>query len=197
MRITLKYFNACTKPRLVLLVVLLNASCSSFTPNYYSLANVKQPDDTYLTIDKTIGVEQVIMPAYLSGRRLFITTADRQIKRLSGTAWIQDLDIGLTHRLIAFLQQKFRQPSVYHYPWDTDIAPDIKLTLYITRFSALAGQVYLQANWVIDNLSGTKPNTHLFNTTVSTDMSADNIVKAMSQGFGQLEEKIALSVKQY
>ncbi len=182
---------------LLITFVLLMVGCSSAPSHYYSLLNVKQPHSTYPSKGKSIGVEQVIMPKNLSGRRLFIATANHQIKNVSGARWAQNLDTELTHRLIEFLQKKFTQPSVYLYPWETSVAPDVKLTLNITRFIASEGQVHLQANWIIGNLTEAKRNTHLFNTMVATNMRVDDVVRAMDLGFSQLEAKIALTIKQY
>ena len=117
------------------------------------------------------------------------------ITLLNDAVWGEDLDAGLTQRLISFLQKKFKQPSVYAYPWDLDRVPTLKVSMDITRFIAYKDKVYLDANWEVVHTKTQKRKAKLFSTTVDTRSSAASIVEAMNRAFGQLEEDVAKGIK--
>jgi cholesterol transport system auxiliary component len=135
------------------------------------------------------------MPAYLFKRQIAFAKSPSQIGFLSGAEWGEDLDEGLTNRLIAFLQKKFRDPRVYEYPWQTDNQPTQRVKVNITRFIAYGDRVYLDANWEIRNSSG-RSRSSLFETTVPTRSGkAADIVASMDAAFRQLEESVANGLK--
>jgi cholesterol transport system auxiliary component len=163
--------------------------------NYYVLSTASQPKTTYSSKDKVIGVEKVTVPEYLFKREIAVAKSASQIIFLDGSEWAEDLDSGLTHRLIVFLQKKFKQPSVYAYPWGTDIQPDIKVKVRVTRFIAQDTNVYLDANWEVRSMRTEKSSVKLFSTIVPTNTDASSIVDAMNIAFGQLEEDVAKGIK--
>jgi len=168
------------------------------TSNYYILSIASQPKVTYAHKNDSIGVETVTIPAYLYKRDIAYAKSEREIGFLDGSNWGEDLDKGLTHRLIAFLQKKFNQPRIYEYPWGTDNHPNKKIRLSISRFIAYGDRVYLDANWDIKSLDNQKNRAKLFQTTVKIDKSgADGIVDAMNVAFGKLEESIAKGIKTF
>lgn len=164
--------------------------------NYYVLSTASQPQKIYSSKDQVIGVEKVTVPEYLFKREIAVAKSASQIIFLDGSEWAEDLDSGLTHRLIVFLQKKFKQPSVYAYPWGTDIQPDMKVKVRVTRFIAQGENVYLDANWEVRNMKSEKRTLKLFSTIVPTKTDAGSIVDAMNRAFGQLEEDVAKGVKQ-
>ena len=160
--------------------------------NYYVLSVASQPNKVYAHKNRVIGVEKVTIPAYLYKREIAIAKSPSQIGFMSGSEWGEDLDQGLTNRLISFLQKKFRQPRVYEYPWNTDSKPSRKVKLQITRFIAYGDSVYLDANWEVENLSTGGSRSRLFSTSVpTTSGNAASIVASMDAAFRQLEESIA------
>ena len=130
---------------------LLNGCLSS--SNFYVLSVASQPQSTYASYNRSIGVEKVTIPAYMFKRQIAFAKSPSQIAFMSDSEWGEDLDEGLTHRLISFLQKKFRQPRVYQYPWQTDTLPYKKVKLQVTRFIAYGDRVYLDANWEVETLS--------------------------------------------
>lgn len=181
---------------LTLITVLSLNGCIS-SRSYYVLSNTSIPEVKYQNKHRVIAVEKVTVPEYLYKREIAVAKTSSQITLLSGAVWGEDLDTGLTHRLISFLQKKFNQPSVYAYPWGVNRQPTVKVKVDVTRFIAQGDKVYLDANWEVVQVSTEKRQARLFSTSVATGSDANSIVDAMDRAFGQLEENVALGVKRF
>ena len=180
------------------LVTLLGLNgCLSSSSNYYVLSMASQPSVVYIKKNTIIGVEKITVPGYLYKREIAVAKSSNQITLLGDALWGEDLDAGLTQRLISFLQKKFNQPNVYAYPWDVERQPNIKVGVQITRFIAQGDKVYLDANWELTQLVTHSRKSRLFSTTVPTGSDASSIVKAMDRAFSQLEEEVAKGVKRF
>jgi len=166
-----------------------------FSNNYYVLSNASQPTQTYAYSNIRIGVEKVTVPEYLFKRDIAVAQTNSQIRLLPNAAWGEDLDTGLTHRLITFLQKKFNQPNVHKYPWGVDKQPTKKVKVQISRFIAMGDKVYLDANWEVLNMRTGSTKARLFSTSVLTSDDASAIVSAMDKAFGELEEVVARGIK--
>ena len=175
-------------------ILLLSFSGCMTSSNYYVLSIAPQPATHYANKNRSIGVKKVTIPEYLYKREIAVAKTSSYITLLTGAVWGEDLDAGLTQRLISFLQKKFQQPSVYAYPWSLDRVPSITVTMDITRFIAYKDKVYLDANWEVVHLSSQKRKAKLFSTTVATSSDAESIVDAMNRAFGQLEEDVAKGI---
>ncbi len=180
--------------RLWLLPILLIMSGCALSNNYYVLSTAAQPSQHYRQKHRVIGVEKVTVPKYLFKREIAVAKSPSQITFLDGAVWAEDLDVGLTQRLIGFLQKKFNQPNVYAYPWGVDRQPTIKIKVQITRFIAQGDKVYLDANWEIENLRTHRRKAKLFSAAVPTASDAASIVSAMDGAFGMLERDIAKGI---
>ncbi len=175
-------------------LITLNG-CLSTTSNYYVLSMASTPSIVYKKNNSVIGVEKITVPGYLYKREIAVAKNTNQITLLNNALWGEDLDAGLTQRLISFLQKKFNQPNVYAYPWGIEKQPTAKVSVQITRFIAHGDKVYLDANWEVINMRTKKHKARLFSTSVSTGSDADSIVSAMNTAFGQLEESVALALR--
>lgn len=180
---------------LLTLISLLSFNGCVSSSHYYVLSNAPAPTVLYPNKHNVIGVEKVTVPEYLYKREIVVAKTSSQISMLNGAVWGEDLDAGLTRRLIGFLQKKFNQPSVYAYPWGVERQPSVKVNVNITRFIAQGDKVYLDANWEVMQLSTHKRKVKLFNTYVTTGTDASSIVDAMDRAFGQLEEDVARGVQ--
>lgn len=178
-----------------LFMVILGLQGCMTSGSYYVLSISPQPTTVYAAQDRVIGVKKVSIPEYLYKREIAVAKSSSQITLLSGAVWGEDLDSGLTQRLIGFLQKKFREPNVYSYPWGVDRQPNVVVTLDITRFIAYGDRVYLDANWEVKRVRTGKGKAKLFSTSVPTKSDAASIVDAMNRAFGQLEEDIAKGIK--
>lgn len=179
-------------------ILLLNITgCASKSGNYYVLSMASQPSVVYKNNKSMIGVEKITVPGYLYKREIAIAKSTNQITLLNNAVWGEDLDEGLTQRLISFLQKKFNQPNVYPYPWGTGKQPTLKVSVKINRFIAQGNTVYLDASWEVMNLRTQKRKARLFSTSVAAKSDADSIVTAMNRAFGQLEEKVALDINHF
>ena len=90
------------------LIILFTLNGCVSSGNYYILSQPSQPTATYANKSRIIGVEKVTVPAYLYKREVAVAKTLSQISLLSGAVWGEDLDEGLTQRLISFLQKKFQ-----------------------------------------------------------------------------------------
>lgn len=180
---------------LVLFIMLFGLQ-GCITPNsYYVLSISPQPTTLYAKENRVIGVKKVTIPEYLYKREIAVARSSSQITLLSGAVWGEDLDAGLTQRLIGFLQKKFREPNVHAYPWGVDTQPNIIVSVDITRFIAYGDKVYLDANWEVKRVGTPKSTSDLFYSTVPTKSDAASIVEAMNRAFGELEEDVAKGIK--
>jgi len=160
----MKFFNT-----LLLFVVLFGLNgCLSTSSNYFILSVASSPATVYAKKHKVIGVEKVTVPGYLYKRDLAVATSNSKITLLNNALWGEDLDSGLTQRLIVFLQKKFNQPDVYAYPWGMATKPDIKVSVQITRFIAQGDKVYLAATWSLEDTKTKRRVARLFSTKVPT-----------------------------
>jgi cholesterol transport system auxiliary component len=184
-----------TKKILFTLIPFIGLIGCGTSSNYYVLSVASQPSTVYANRHSVIGVEKITVPGYLYKREIAVAKTSSQISLLSGAVWGEDLDDGLTNRLISFLQKKFREPSVYAYPWNMDRVPTVKVKVQITRFIAQGERVYLDADWEVENMRTGKRKARLFSTTVVTKSDASSIVSSMDQAFKQLEESIANGIR--
>ena len=179
------------------LIILLSLNGCISSRSYYVLSNTSAPTSVYPNKHRVIAVEKVTVPEYLYKREIAVATSSSQITLLSGAVWGEDLDAGLTRRLISFLQKKFNQPSVYAYPWGVSREPSVIVKVDVTRFIAQGDKVYLDANWEVMQARTKNRRARLFSTSVATGSDANSIVDAMDRAFGQLEESVALGVKHF
>jgi cholesterol transport system auxiliary component len=180
-------------PSLAVLIML--GGCVS--SNYYVLSTAPQPATTYTHSNGTIGIEKVIVPKYLFEREIAVAKFSSQVTFLGGASWAEDMDEGLTQRLISFLQKKFNQPEVYSYPWGVKEQPHKKVKVQISRFIAQGDRVYLDASIRLENMKTGKHKAKLFSTSVASGKSASSIVSAMDRVFDQLEEEVALELRKF
>lgn len=179
---------------LLSIVLLLLLSACGGASSYYVLSLASHPQQTYQKKAMVIGVEKVTVPAYLYKREIAVATSSSQIRFLSNATWGEDLDTGLTNRLVGFLQKKFNQPNVFIYPWGLDKQPNIVVSVQVTRFIAQEGEVYLDATWNLKNLKTHKEKAQLFSTSIATTSDAKSIVSAMDKALGMFEETVSQGI---
>jgi uncharacterized lipoprotein YmbA len=180
-----------------LIAMFTLSGCITGTSHYYVLSMASQPTSLYAHKRSTIGVEKIIVPGYLYKREIAVAQNSNQITLLRGAVWAEDLDAGLTQRLIGFLQKKFSQPNVYAYPWGVKRQPEVKVNVQITRFIAQGDYVYLDANWNLAKSRSDKTKASLFSVKVPTSSDAQSIVASMDKAFSFLEEEIAKGIYRF
>jgi len=185
----------------ILALLLLNGCMMLSNNQYYILSVASTPTQSYTLSKGIIGVEKITIPAYLYKRDIAIAQSSSQITLLSNAQWGEDLDTGLTNRLIGYLQKKFNQPDVYPYPWGVSRQAHIKISVQISRFIAQGKHVYLDATWRIEEIQSKKIKSKLFSSTIPIQSEnkedATSIVDAMDKAFIALEEQIANGVKHF
>jgi len=177
-----------------LIVMLLLGGCAG-SGNYFILSNPSQPAQVR-QMHTSIGVETVTVPKYLFKRDIAVAKSSNRIVFLSGAQWAEEMDEGLTRRIVTYLQRALRNPDVHAYPWDVEQQPKRILKIAISRFIAQGGRVYLDASWSIEDTQSGCTASHLFSTNVETEGSnAEQIVSAMDRAFGRFEAVLAKSLK--
>lgn len=181
------------KSLLALSLVLGLSGC--FSSHYYILSTALQPEYIYEHSKLSIGVEKVTVPKYLFKREIAVAKSASEVTFVSDGTWAEDMDTGLTTRLISFLQKKFNAPNVHLYPWDTNKQPDKKVTLHISRFIAEKEYVYLEASWEIITMKTTHKTAKLFQERFKIErLDTEGIVETMHKAFGLLEAAIAHNI---
>jgi cholesterol transport system auxiliary component len=176
---------------LISIFSILFNSCGS--KEYYFLSISSNPKIVKKT-SSVIGITRVVIPEYLYKQNIYIASSSSKIKILSSAIWAEDLDKGLTHRLISFLQKKFNSANIFTYPWGSSKNPNKVLRVEITKFISQNSIVYLEANWKIENIKTLNVKTNLFRTSIPTTNKAEDIVKKMNILFTRLEERISLDL---
>ncbi len=177
-----------------LFLILLLGGCAG-SGNYYILSNPSQPSHVR-RMHTSIGVETVTVPKYLFKRDLAVAKSSNHIVFLSGAQWAEDMDEGLTRRVVSYLQHALHNPDVHAYPWGVEEQPKRILHIAISRFIAQNGKVYLDASWSVENTQSGQTTSHLFSTIVETGGSdAEHIVAAMDRAFGRFEAALARGLK--
>lgn len=166
--------------------------------SYYVLSVANTPSTVYQTKHaEVIGIEKLRVPSYMYKREIAIADSPHKITLLGNALWGEDLDEGLTNRLIGYCQKKFNLPNVYGYPWGIDKQPDIKVSVQITRFIAQGDRVYLDATWSLENMRTKQHKARLFSTSVPTKNDVESIVSAMNKAFSEFEESVAVGIKKF
>ena len=182
------------KSLLTLSAVLGLGGC--FSKHYYVLSTPSQPEQTYAKSTLSIGVEKVTVPEYLFKRDIAMAKSTSEVTFVSDGTWAEDMDSGLTTRLISFLQKKFNAPRVHLYPWDTNTQPTKKVKVEISRFIAQGEMVYLDATWEVVTLRNQHKKAKLFQVAQPIEgTSTSQMVKAMNNAFAKLEEEVAKGVR--
>jgi len=185
-----------TVKKILLPVLILVSIQGCLSNHYYVLSTASQPMHTYEKSQLSIGVEKVTVPEYLFKREIAVAKSASEVRFLSDGTWAEDMDAGLTTRLIGFLQKKFNAPNVHLYPWDTDSQPSKKVQVHISRFIAQGEYVYLDATWEVLNMKTEHKKSRLFQKRIKVDGSGTTaIVEAMNNAFSALEEEIAQGVR--
>ena len=164
--------------------------------NYYILSTASQPRDIYPSSKLSVGVEKVTVPEYLFKREIAVAKSASEVHFVNDGTWAEDMDAGLTTRLISFLQKKFNTPNVHLYPWNVDTQPSKKVQVHISRFIAQGDTVYLDATWDVEDIHTHHKNASLFQKRMMIKQSGTSgIVKTMNNAFGLLENTIATGLK--
>lgn len=172
--------------------MLLMISGCSVRSHYFVLSNPSPTPKVEKLKAIRIGVEKVEIPAYLMKREIAVFGSSSEVDYLHGSVWAEDLDAGITRRLIAYLQKRFDQPHIYAYPWEMEREPEIKVKVNLSKFIVQQSRVCLDASWEIRDHTSGKSLARLFHKEVPVERtSAEGIVTAMDRALGYLEEDIA------
>ncbi len=136
-----------------------------------------------------IGVDQVTVPAYLSGNKIPVRSAEGTLTFCDRSVWATPPEKGLTRHAIASLQKRFATPRVYRYPWDIERSSGVRLHVALNRFiyDEATSSVILEGSYFVETLRGTHRRAKLFATRVPVAKGETPlIVAAMNQAFGRL-----------
>jgi uncharacterized lipoprotein YmbA len=184
---------------LVLFSVVFFASCGGSVQQYMlSVPGVVTSSNH--TRHPQIGVDKVAVPAYLSGSKIPIQSAEGELTYCDSAVWASVPEKGLTEHLIAYFQKRFATPNVYRYPWDIERKQGLRIKVAITRFVYVEAKdvVELEASYFIEPLQGKRRVARLFHTSVSVPKGETPlIVSAMNRAFDQLAETAARMIGRF
>ena len=141
-----------------------------------------------------IGVDQVVVPAYLVGNKIPIQSAAGELTYCDAAVWATAPEKGITRHLIAYLQKRFATPHVYRYPWDIEKSTGVRLKVILNRLIYVESQsaVVLEASFFVEPISGHGRRARLFTTTVPVPKGETPlIVVAMNRAIDRLAEAAA------
>ena len=172
----------------ILIFAIFLSSCGG--GKYYILSISSNPKTT-TKLNKRVGVSLIKLPAYLYKRNLYTLTSSSNIKIDTSAVWAEDLDRGLTTRLVSFLQNRFNNPNIFTYPWGGVTNPNIIIKIEISKFIYQNDRVYLQANYKIINTKNSKSKSRLFRDEIISKNNPNEIIDNMNLLFSRFESRVA------
>lgn len=180
------------KMMIAIMIALLAAGCSIRSKSYYILDGKRDNIETK-TLDKSIGIETIVLPHYFDQSAVAVKTGNNKIAFLPNAIWVSDMDAHLTDVLISYLKRYFHSTNVYLYPWDVSKKIDQKVHIKIDNFIYHDKMIELDASWEITTADGRK-KAHFLHIKVPSDAQTDAIVKQMDEAFSKLELAVAESL---
>lgn len=178
------------KIKFPLLLLMLFVLQGCFPSSHYYILSTPSSSKS-VKYPKSIGVERITLPKYLSKREIAVAHSSSKIAFLSDAIWAEELGEGLTQRMIYFFHKHFSQANVSLYPWNMTQQPDLKVKIKIMRFIAYQGSVYLDGNWEIERMKRKTYHAKRFHIKVKTKHDSDSIVASMDKAFAKLEQEVA------
>ncbi len=169
-------------------LLLLFVGCS--TKEYYTFGDNVRDISTSLNCKKTIAIEKVKIPKYLTDTSIVYQVSPYRVIRLKNANWLTPMKKRLTNVLIDYLQKSLNNPNIYLYPWESKKKTDIKVSVKIKRFIAYKDKVILEARYQIKNLKTKESQTKLFTTNIPTSHLAEDIMESMEKAYFKLIEVI-------
>ncbi len=176
---------------LILLTLVALSGCSN--KRSYVLDSMLGIPAAPKTIKYSIGIKTIDIPQYLLLKNIPFLVSQNQITYLEDKQWVAHLDEYLTKRMVSTLQKAFISPGITRYPYNSLTKPDVIIQITIHKFIADPQNVTLEASWQMSK--GYDVMSRQFNTKVPIK-SKDDIVKAMSKAFGDLENSIIQTLRQ-
>ncbi len=130
-------------------LVIFISGCSA--KQYYMISTPHTIPSTNHIGQKTIGIESIELPAYLSMDKVVVQRDDNRIVYLGDAHWAVNMGDDLTNALIFDLQKSLKGSKIFHYPWESRTKIDMLVVIKIKRFIAYKGYVYLDAVVRINN----------------------------------------------
>ena len=147
---------------------------------------------------RQIGVDQVIVPAYLVGNKIPIQSAAGELTYCDTAVWATAPEKGITRHLITYLQKRFATPHVYRYPWDIEKSTGVRLKVILNRLIYVESQsaVVLEASFFVEPISGHGRRARLFTTIIPVPKGETPlIVVAMNRAVDRLAEATARMIR--
>ncbi len=140
----------------------------------------------------SIGIKRIEIPQYLEHSSIALSDFENELRYFSNASWAEAVDVALSKRVVSYLQHKYNDPSIYLYPWGTDMVPKKVVSIRINRFIQRADHVELEVAWEIKTRGTQKPKRGIFSATMpSKSNSAKDVVKAMDATFAKFERYLS------
>jgi len=147
-----------------------------------------------------IGVDKVVVPAYLAGNKIPVQSATRELTFCASAVWASAPEKGLTHHLIGYFQKRFLTPNVYRYPWDIEHKNGVRVKVAINRFVYVEATrlVVLEASYFVESLTGKRRRAKLFATRIPVAKGETSLIAvAMNRAFDKLAADAAATIAHF
>jgi uncharacterized lipoprotein YmbA len=174
------------------------SGCGGTPEQKYILSEPLELSATHKGIRGQIGVEKVVVPAYLGDTKIPIETAPGELTYSSKALWATPPEHALMSHAIRYLQKRFGSPNVLPYPWDIESTYGTRLKIVVNRFvyATRTQAVELEAGIYVSALDGSHRRARLFRTRVQADPGdTPAIVRAMNVAFDRLCDKAAHMIR--
>ncbi len=174
------------KKTILITILLLLNSCTS---SIYLIGMDSLDKISTRNIKTSIGIAKIDMPQYLLSGKLAILKGNK-IEYKSDAKWIGNIDKRLQKEIIRYIQERLPKSNITEYPWNISKLPNINIKIVITKFISNEEVVELKSTYKIYNKKFDKRTIYQFNTIVKHKNSSEAVVKAMSQAFNSIYNKI-------
>jgi len=147
-----------------------------------------------------IGVDRVVVPAYLAGNKIPIQSAEGALTFCNAAMWATAPEKGLTNHAIAYFQKSFSTPNVYRYPWDIERKNGLRVHIALTRMVYVEkdNAVVLEASYFVETLLGHRRRSKLFSVRMPVAKGETPlIVEGMNKAFDRLLQDVARTLARF
>jgi len=182
--------NGIVRRRVLRLLALLPAACTSPNPNLYTLAVVRGP--MRAGAPQRVELRLISLAHYLDRTQIVRSSEDYRLDVLGNDWWGEPLDSMLSRVLVQELSQRLPESAVYAENSGISATPDASVELNVQRMDQdSSGAVLLLAQVAVTRAGRVTQARNLRFSVVPQGVGTTGLVAAMSAAVGQLADAIA------
>ena len=182
--------NGIARRRMVWLLALLPAACTSPNPNLYTLAVV--PGPARAGAPPRVELRLIALAHYLDRTQIVRSSEDYRLDVLGNNWWGEPLDSMLSRVLVQELSQRLPATTVFAENGGISATPDASVELNVLRMDQdHTGAVLLLAQAAVTRAGQVTQARDLQFSVLPQGAGTTGLVAAMSAAVGQLADAIA------